>query len=396
MARLGIAEGVRLAKATWPARTVHVEADSLEKVAEALAAGADAILLDNLGVDGVRAAVELANAHPGPRPLLEASGGITLDTIGGYADHRRRRDHAPARSPSAHRSWTSASTSTDLLAEIGHPASSALSVARRAPGDRRRQHPDRHRPVRHRGQARRRARRHRRSGRAERDLLDHWRIATTASRTSDELALLVQEFLGLPRVQLRRGRRRRRPVQLGPVDHRRRAGDDPPLLRVRGPGDRAGRQDRHADPLRQPQGGRRRPHRRRRRRLRPLRRPHDRRRLRHRHAPSRRSAPAASTSAAPSSPASTSASRPCSPGPPRCARSSWSSPATSSARTPSSRSSREPSTASPGRSTASPTGSSTRSARPPSSPPAAWPRSSRPTPARSPSTSRGSPCTACG
>jgi type III pantothenate kinase len=31
---------------------------------------------------------------------------------------------------------------------------------------------------------------------AERDLLDHWRIATTASRTSDELALLVQEFLG--------------------------------------------------------------------------------------------------------------------------------------------------------------------------------------------------------
>jgi type III pantothenate kinase len=31
---------------------------------------------------------------------------------------------------------------------------------------------------------------------AERDLLDHWRIATSAQRTSDELALLVQEFLG--------------------------------------------------------------------------------------------------------------------------------------------------------------------------------------------------------
>src|ERR1044071_10172699 len=31
---------------------------------------------------------------------------------------------------------------------------------------------------------------------AERDLLDHWRIATTPERTSDELALLVQEFLG--------------------------------------------------------------------------------------------------------------------------------------------------------------------------------------------------------
>jgi type III pantothenate kinase len=33
-------------------------------------------------------------------------------------------------------------------------------------------------------------------GGADRDLLDHWRIATTAERTSDELALLVQEFLG--------------------------------------------------------------------------------------------------------------------------------------------------------------------------------------------------------
>src|SRR6476659_975357 len=32
---------------------------------------------------------------------------------------------------------------------------------------------------------------------AERDLLDHWRIATSPERTSDELELLVQEFLGL-------------------------------------------------------------------------------------------------------------------------------------------------------------------------------------------------------
>ena len=63
----------------------HVEADSLEKVAAALAAGADAILLDNLGVEGVREAVALADAHEGRRPLLEASGGITLDTIAAYA-----------------------------------------------------------------------------------------------------------------------------------------------------------------------------------------------------------------------------------------------------------------------------------------------------------------------
>lgn len=88
LARLGIAEAVGRARAAWPARTIHVEADSLEKVQEALDAGADAILLDNLGVDGVARAVALADAHAaagGRRPLLEASGGVTLDTIGGYA-----------------------------------------------------------------------------------------------------------------------------------------------------------------------------------------------------------------------------------------------------------------------------------------------------------------------
>jgi nicotinate-nucleotide pyrophosphorylase (carboxylating) len=68
-----------------PARTIHVEADSLDKVEAALAAGADAILLDNLGVEGVRQAVALADGHEGPRPLLEASGGITLETIAHYA-----------------------------------------------------------------------------------------------------------------------------------------------------------------------------------------------------------------------------------------------------------------------------------------------------------------------
>lgn len=84
--RIGIAEAVRRARATWPARTVHVECDTLDKVEEALAAGADAILLDNLGLDEVRRAVALAaTVEDGRRPLLEASGGITLETIGEYA-----------------------------------------------------------------------------------------------------------------------------------------------------------------------------------------------------------------------------------------------------------------------------------------------------------------------
>jgi nicotinate-nucleotide pyrophosphorylase (carboxylating) len=89
LARVGIDKAVEIARLTWPARTIHIEADSLDKVASALEAGADAILLDNLGVDRVREAVALADAHVahhgGRRPLLEASGGITLDTIADYA-----------------------------------------------------------------------------------------------------------------------------------------------------------------------------------------------------------------------------------------------------------------------------------------------------------------------
>jgi nicotinate-nucleotide pyrophosphorylase (carboxylating) len=82
---LGIEEAVRRARERWPARTVHVECDSLDQVAQALSAGADAILLDNMSPDDVRRAVELANDEGGQRPLLEVSGGITRETAGAYA-----------------------------------------------------------------------------------------------------------------------------------------------------------------------------------------------------------------------------------------------------------------------------------------------------------------------
>jgi nicotinate-nucleotide pyrophosphorylase (carboxylating) len=82
---LGIEEAVRRAHERWPARTVHVECDSLDQVAQALAAGADALLLDNMTPDEVRRAVSLANDVPGTRPLLEVSGGITRETVRAYA-----------------------------------------------------------------------------------------------------------------------------------------------------------------------------------------------------------------------------------------------------------------------------------------------------------------------
>jgi nicotinate-nucleotide pyrophosphorylase (carboxylating) len=83
---LGITAGVQLAKDRWPGRTVHVECERLDQVVEAAAAGADAILLDNMTPAEVRACVDAVVAQHGTRrPLLEISGGITLDTIASYA-----------------------------------------------------------------------------------------------------------------------------------------------------------------------------------------------------------------------------------------------------------------------------------------------------------------------
>jgi nicotinate-nucleotide pyrophosphorylase (carboxylating) len=61
---------------------IEVECDTLEQVEEALAAGADAILLDNMSLDELRAAVPLASG----RARLEASGGVTLETVRAIAE----------------------------------------------------------------------------------------------------------------------------------------------------------------------------------------------------------------------------------------------------------------------------------------------------------------------
>jgi nicotinate-nucleotide pyrophosphorylase (carboxylating) len=89
LAVLGIEEAVRRARMRWPARTVHVECESLEQVRAALVSGADALLLDNMTPDEVRACVaeadRHASAHAVRRPVLEVSGGINLQTVGDYA-----------------------------------------------------------------------------------------------------------------------------------------------------------------------------------------------------------------------------------------------------------------------------------------------------------------------
>jgi nicotinate-nucleotide pyrophosphorylase (carboxylating) len=69
------------AKAPHPLR-IEVEVTNLRELDEALAAGAEIVLLDNMTVSQVEAAA--ARAH-GKGVMVEVSGGITLATIGDYA-----------------------------------------------------------------------------------------------------------------------------------------------------------------------------------------------------------------------------------------------------------------------------------------------------------------------
>lgn len=60
---------------------VEIEVTGAAELEEALEHGPDRILLDNLGPDELAEAVRRVGARPEPRPLLEASGGVTLDTV---------------------------------------------------------------------------------------------------------------------------------------------------------------------------------------------------------------------------------------------------------------------------------------------------------------------------
>jgi len=72
-----ITRSVERARAMYPKLEVEVEADTLDEVKEALEAGADYILLDNMTNDQMAEAVSMSNG----RSKLEASGGITIERI---------------------------------------------------------------------------------------------------------------------------------------------------------------------------------------------------------------------------------------------------------------------------------------------------------------------------
>jgi nicotinate-nucleotide pyrophosphorylase (carboxylating) len=83
---LRVAVAIGLAHEQWPGRSVEVECDRIEQVAEALDAGADMVLLDNMSPDDVRSCVDLVRERARGRVLVEVSGGVTLETVRSYAD----------------------------------------------------------------------------------------------------------------------------------------------------------------------------------------------------------------------------------------------------------------------------------------------------------------------
>lgn len=80
----GVSQAIKAVRAAAPGLPLEVECDDLDQVRQALDAGAELILLDNMGLAALRAAVGLARGYPSVR--LEASGGLRLDQARAVAE----------------------------------------------------------------------------------------------------------------------------------------------------------------------------------------------------------------------------------------------------------------------------------------------------------------------
>ena len=72
---------MRKARERFPDVPLEVECRTVGEIDEALDAGAPRLLLDNMGPDELRAAVQRVNG----RAETEASGGVTLETVKAHA-----------------------------------------------------------------------------------------------------------------------------------------------------------------------------------------------------------------------------------------------------------------------------------------------------------------------
>jgi nicotinate-nucleotide pyrophosphorylase (carboxylating) len=82
VAATGVAKSIERARSAWPGRMIEVECDTLDQVVEARDAAADRVLLDNMTPEQVRDAVAIVEGIT----QVEVSGGVTLETIGAYAE----------------------------------------------------------------------------------------------------------------------------------------------------------------------------------------------------------------------------------------------------------------------------------------------------------------------
>lgn len=86
MAAGGISQAVTQAHAIAPGKPVEVEVETMAQLDEAIGAGADIIMLDNFTPADMRVAVKHTHQQTDGRIKLEASGGITTDTLRQYAE----------------------------------------------------------------------------------------------------------------------------------------------------------------------------------------------------------------------------------------------------------------------------------------------------------------------
>jgi nicotinate-nucleotide pyrophosphorylase (carboxylating) len=83
-----LAKAVHSARSAHPDLAVEVECRDLDEVSYAIGTGADRLLLDNMNEETLREAVRLRdeNSAAGKGPSLEASGGVSLETVRGIAE----------------------------------------------------------------------------------------------------------------------------------------------------------------------------------------------------------------------------------------------------------------------------------------------------------------------
>jgi nicotinate-nucleotide pyrophosphorylase (carboxylating) len=85
LAGLGVDKSVQLASDRWPGRTVEVECERPQQVAQAVEAGAGIVMLDNMTPAQVKKCVAIVRESRRPGVLIEVSGRVTLETVAKYA-----------------------------------------------------------------------------------------------------------------------------------------------------------------------------------------------------------------------------------------------------------------------------------------------------------------------